>query len=335
MSEYRIGRLGDRFAVSWYGDDGKRRRYRLAALTRKDAESEALDRIRSEVVKTTGATVAALWEAYLSERKGRPIEVNMRSSGKPIGAKFGHLRPDQITTEDCRAYAKARAKAGIKPGSVWTELGHLRTCLGWAQKAGLIDRAPAIERPQKPAPRDNHLDRAEVARLLAADCAPHIRLAIILLLATAGRVSAVLGMTWDRVDFERGRIDLREDLTGPRKGRAVVPMNRMARAALQTAKEAALSPWVVEWAGERVGCIRRGFLTACKSAGLKNVQLHTLRHTAAVHMIESGVPIEMIAQYLGHSNPQITFSVYARYSPAFLEDASRALEYGKVGASRE
>ena len=330
MPEYRIGRLGDKFAVSWYGEDGKRRRYRLAALTRKEAEGEALDLIRRSQVAPSGATVADLWEAYLSERKGRPVEVNMRSSGRKVCATFGKLRPDQITTELCRSYAKARAKEGLKPGSIWTELGHLRTCLGWAVKAGLIDRAPAIERPQKPAPRDRHLDKTEVAKLLAADCAPHIRLAIIMLLATAGRVSAVLGLTWDRVDFERARIDLREDLSGPRKGRAVVPMNRMARAALQTAKEGALSPWVVEWAGERVGCIRRGFLTACKSAGLDGVTIHDLRHTAAVHMVEAGVPMAQVSQYLGHSNIAITERVYARFSPSFLAGAAEALEFGSI-----
>lgn len=75
----------------------------------------------------------------------------------------------------------------------------------------------------------------EDARLIAADCEPHIRLAILLMLTTAARVGAVLDLTWDRVDMERGQINLRVDQEGPRKGRAVVPINGTLRAALTAA----------------------------------------------------------------------------------------------------
>jgi integrase len=329
MSEYRIGRLNGRFVVTWT-DDGKRRRYRLDALTAKEAEREAIDIIRRETVSAQGQSVSSLWEAYLMDRKGRPVEKNMRSSGKPICKVFGALRPDQITVAHCRGYAKDRAKLGIKPGSVWTELGHLRTCLSWAAKARLIDRAPHIERPSKPAPKDRYLTRDEVAVLLAADCEPHIKLAILLMLTTAGRVSAVLDLTWDRVDLERGQVNLRRDQIGPRKGRAIVPINNTLRAALLQARQAALSPWVVEWASGPVKSIRRGFMTAVGNAGLRGVTLHTLRHSAAVHMAEAGVPMDEISQYLGHSNVGITASVYARFSPQHLSKAAGALEFGTV-----
>lgn len=329
MSDYRIGRLNGRYVVTWI-QDGKRKRYRLDALTPKEAESEAIDVIRRETVSSQGQSVSSLWEAYLLDRKGRPVYVNMRSSGKPVCAKFGALRPDQITTAHCREYAKERAKAGIKPGSVWTELGHLRTCLAWAAKSNLIAKAPAIERPPKPAPKERYLDRNEVELLLAADCEPHIKLAILLMLTTAGRVSAILDLTWDRVDFDRNQVNLRKDMLGPRKGRAIVPMNNTLRAALTQARHAALTAWVIEWAGGPVKSIRRGFTTAVDNAGLKSVTLHTLRHSAAVHMAEAGVPMDEISQYLGHSNVQITSSVYARFSPQHLSKAAGALEFGTV-----
>lgn len=61
MREYRIGRLKGRFVVTWIEPDGRRRRYRLDALTRKAAEVEAIDRIAKENLPKTGATVADLW----------------------------------------------------------------------------------------------------------------------------------------------------------------------------------------------------------------------------------------------------------------------------------
>lgn len=35
-----------------------------------------------------------------------------------------------------------------------TELGHLRMVFLWAEKQNLIDKAPYVERPGKPAPKD-------------------------------------------------------------------------------------------------------------------------------------------------------------------------------------
>ncbi|MCV2869865.1 tyrosine-type recombinase/integrase [Defluviimonas sp. WL0002] len=109
-----------------------------------------------------------------------------------------------------------------------------------------------------------------------------------------------------------------------------MPINNTLRAALVSAREAALSEYVVEWAGHRVQSIRRGFMTAVHNSGLKKVTQHTLRHTAAVHMAEAGVDMELIAQYLGHSNTQITRSVYARFSPDYMAKAAAALEFGSV-----
>src|SRR5690606_29563454 len=128
----------------------------------------------------------------------------------------------------------------------WTELGHLRTVFLWAAKRRLIPYAPAIERPAKPAPKERHLTRAECERLIESATAHHIRLAIILMLSTAARIGAILDLTWDRVDFERGVIRLRRDDQTTRKGRATVPMNAGLRAALSSAKAVAMSDHVIE-----------------------------------------------------------------------------------------
>lgn len=43
-------------------------------------------------------------------------------------------------------------------------------------------------------------------------------------------------------------------------------------------------------------------------------------------MVEAGVPIEEVAQYLGHSNPSVTRSTYAQFSPQHLRAAAGSLE---------
>jgi integrase len=92
------------------------------------------------------------------------------------------------------------------------------------------------------------------------------------------------------------------------------------------AERAALSDYVIEYAGRRVASVKRAFAAAARRAGIPWCTPHVLRHTAAVHMVESGVPIEEVAQYLGHSSNSVTYRVYARFSPSYLRRAASALE---------
>ena len=335
MPDYRLGRLNGRWVVTWW-QDGRRRRYRLDAAGEGDAKRQAIDVIRRERAAPQGDTVATLWEAYRKEKEGRRVAAAMGHEWKAIGPHFGHLRPDQVTVETCREYVAKRRRQSpkgrtgkIHDGTIWTELGHLRTVFTWAHKRRLIAFAPPVERPPKPAPKDRWLTAGEIERLYATPMAPHIALAIRVMLSTAARVGAVLELRWDRVDFEGGIVDLRASDIGPRKGRAVVPMNDGLRAALSAARAIALSDYVVEWAGEPVRSIKTGFNAAMKAAGLAGVSPHVLRHTAAVHLVANGVPMARVSQLLGHSNTALTERVYARFAPDHLRDEVAILDFTK------
>ncbi|WP_374384653.1 tyrosine-type recombinase/integrase, partial [Paracoccus yeei] len=93
-----------------------------------------------------------------------------------------------------------------------------------------------------------------------------------------------------------------------------------------------LSDFVVEWGGKQVASIRKGFEGATRRAGLKDVTLHTIRHSSAVAMVSAGIPITQVAQYLGHSNTAITFSTYGRFAPDHLTEAAEVLDFVKLRA---
>lgn len=326
MPDISIGRLRGGFCVQWY-EDGKRRRHQLKASTRKEAESEAIDVYRRRTLPTDEPTVDDCWRSYRASLGDRPTARTLGYTGKSVLAHFGHYRTSQLHPGMCRVYAQRRNEEGISQGSVHTELGHLRSALLHAEKYRLIERAPYIWRPAKPTPKERFLTREEINRLIEGAGSPHIRLSIILLLGTAGRVGAILDLEWNRVDFERGTINLRLAESATRKGRAVVPMNGMTRAALSAAKEAALTDYVIEYGCDRVKSIRKGFSGACERAGIEGATLHTLRHTAAVLMAEAGIPMSKISQYLGHSNSATTERVYARYAPSHMQDAADVLNF--------
>lgn len=54
--------------------------------------------------------------------------------------------------------------------------------------------------------------------------------------------------------------------------------------------------------------------TAAAKAGVKDVGVHTLRHSAAVSWLENGVHIKAVADLLGHSSISVTGDIYGHTS---------------------
>jgi integrase len=55
---------------------------------------------------------------------------------------------------------------------------------------------------------------------------------------------------------------------------------------------------------------------AARRAGAEGVGVHTLRHSAAVAWLESGVHIKAVADLLGHSSISVTGDVYGHSTDA-------------------
>lgn len=330
MSDWRITRFRGQFAVTWDDRDADgravRRRYALGTADRAEAERRAPARY-AELTRPSGTTVADLWAGYTRDREGRAVLDTMKHTWKALAVRFGQLEGAEVSIADCRAHTVARRAAGLSDGTIHTELGHLRMVLKWAEAHRLIGRAPAIERPAKPEPKSAYLTRGEIADMVDAANAPHVRLAILLLIGTGARMTAALELTWDRVAFDRQMIHLRNPFDKTRrKGRASVPVNGRLLAALQDAKGGAQTPFVIEWAGRPVKSLKRGLRAAGTAIKRPDVSAHMLRHSAAVWLAEDGHSMEEIAQFLGHSNSRITAQVYARYSPDHLRSLAASLE---------
>jgi integrase len=302
--------------------DGRAKRTSLGTADRQVAARRLIDLEQGRRRKATA--VLEMYQDYLADRGPRlASQETLRFAWKRLSPVFGHLRPDQITRPLTRAYAAKERRRGISDGSIRRDLGVLGAIVRHNDQ-----HSPAIiELPSAPPPKSRHLTREQYRELReAARKIPHVHLFVILAYTTAGRASAILELTWDRVDFARGqiRLGLGERRT---KGRATVPMHDTARVALEEARPAALTDYVIEYGGKRVSSVKRAFKAAVARAGLPAATSpHVLRHSAAVHMAESGVPMAEIAQFLGHSSESVTFRTYARFSPTYLRRAASALE---------
>lgn len=323
MSDYTLGQHRGKWVLTYREPDGRRVRTSLGTNDRGLAEARA-GLIWSARVAPKSERIADLWPAYVRERKlAGVVSDRFAPTWKALAPHFGHRLGTAVTRADCRAYYVVRKAEGRADSTIKTELELLRACLH--HRYG--DKAPALWLPPSSAPRDRYLTPVEADKLLASISAPHVRLFVILALTTGARMTAILDLTWDRVYFDRGQIDLNPPgRIKTNKRRTVVPMNKRSREALEEAHRGALSGFVIEHGGLRIASVKKAIRAAAARSGVP-CSPHVFRHTAAVWMAEAGVPMSMISQYLGHTSPKVTEAVYARFSPTYMKAASAALDW--------
>lgn len=332
MPEYRLVRFRGKFAVTW-NEGGRRFRHSLGVDSRAEAEQRlarfvAAQAAAGAVAKGNHYTIADAWAGYVKALGGKPSAVTTRHQWKAISPYFADRNASTLTEDDCRRYIEARRALGRSDSTIWSELSRLRSALKWAENKRLIDRAPKIWITAPSPPRDKRMTREQVSAFIAACALPHVKLFAILAATTGARMGAILSLTWDRVDLERGLIHYQDPtIFRTKKGRATTPINALARAALTDARTGATTPFVIEWAGQRVMSVKKGLATAGARAGVPWATAHVFRHSAASIMAESGVPMEEIAQFLGHSNTKMVETVYAKFSPTYLRKAAGTLEF--------
>lgn len=325
MPEYTLQRYRGALAISWVEGD-RRHRYSLGTADRASAEAAARAFWQRRSVAGAVTTVGEAVAAYLSA-KGDMLSIKRAQVAWKAAAGFWDKLPIARVDKQAAKDYRDKHRPACKAITVRNELAVIRAALNWAEKERLITSAPFIQMPSLPPPSVGHLSKADFRKLLDGAQRPHVKLFMKLAAATGARTNALLDLTWDRLDFARGLIVLNaEGRVQTSKYRATVPMNAQIRAALEEAKEGALSAYVIEHGREKVGSIRKGFDAACKRSGIKATP-HMLRHSAAVWMAEERVPMMQIAQYLGHSDSRITEAVYARFSPDFLSAAAEALTW--------
>ncbi len=281
-------------------------------------------------------TIDAIMGLYIEDRK-RAGTVNVKRieevkrSLRPV---WGDLYPEDLDKTMQRRFIERGARKGHSTATTRQVLSYLQAALNFAKTAKLIPDAPKLLKPPPPRPRDAYLTREDAQRLMDACEVFHTRLFIALSIATAARPKHLLELTWDRVDLKSRIINLdnpSKDRTA--KGRARVPINDMALELLKTAQDAAETDHVIEWAGKPVRSVKRGIAAAARRSGVLATP-YIFRHTAGVWMAQAGIDMAKIAEYLGHTSINTTRRHYARFHPAYLRDASQALDLsGSRGGS--
>lgn len=231
--------------------------------------------------------------------------------------------PDLIDEKMCRAYADQR-KAG--PATIRYELLLVSTAVSWGRGRKLVSAKPEMWLPHTGEKKVRHLTHAQFEKFFAEVKAHHARLYVLLGLYTMARPTAILELTWDRVDFERRLIDLNPaGRKQTAKRRPVVKMNDELHDAMEEAFKGRQIAHVIERGGKRVANIKKAFQAASERSGV-HVTPYMLRHTGAVWAAEQGISMAALAQFMGHDDDSTTQRHYARYSPDYLATVANAVQ---------
>jgi integrase len=332
LIQYRAKGRTRRFALGLHGvltpDQARRRAAELLAQVRHGGDPSAE---RSAALHAP--TVADLCERYLAEyaagrKKARSVAEDRRIIAKYVLSALGKRRVADIEHSEASRLHNALRATPVMANRV---VALLSTAFNLAERWGLrpvgtnpirgVDRFP--ERA-----RERFLSEAELARLgevlseveRSGAESPEVVAALRLLVLTGCRVSEVLTLRWDDVDFERRCLRFRDSKTGPK----VVPLNAPALEVFEKIERS--SEWVFA-AREGHRPMRspwEAWYRMRERAGLEGVRMHDLRHSFASVGASSGHSLLVIGALLGHRRAATT-QRYAHLSNDPVRSASESI----------
>jgi integrase len=227
-----------------------------------------------------------------------------------------------------------------------------------ANPAAAVEDRPRVNKDTSAQAR-LHCWSAEQARSFltaARDAGTQVDAFFALALDSGARKSELLGLTWPDVDLDSGTVTISRQLDtagehpvwGPTKtgrSRTVtlgadtvtrLKQHRRAQATLKMANRLTYADHGLVFACEPgdltvptfklgqpcVGLTTRHYAAVTKAAGLDRLKFHGLRHTAATLLLGAGVPVQVVAQRLGHAQVSMTLEVYAHATPDMQADAA-------------
>jgi integrase len=262
--------------------------------------------------------VADILAAYANDIAAhRKSRVNISYNIGNLLRYFGTKPASAITARECRAYAATKTDPAAAQ-----DLKVLRAaCNHWSREYAQITPAPVVWKPQEGKPRERWLTRSELAKLLnAARPVPHLRRFILLAYYTGSRPGVILRLCWDQIQLPKGVMHrIRPEEAADAKKRA--PPVRLGKRILSHLRRWARldrgteTKYLCHYEGRPVEDPHASWRRAVEAAGLHGITRHTLRHTRATHLLQSGrVSIWEAAGFLGMTVKTLE-RVYGHHSP--------------------
>ncbi len=250
-----------------------------------------------------------------------------------LAARPEHSWQD-VNRKTIRAWVAWMHGEGYAPASIGRKLSALRSLFRFLIREERVARSPLllVPAPKKRTSLPPVLSVEEIERLLAA---PKVasplglrdRCMFEVLYATGLRLSELLGLTLDQIDWPRRSAQVR----GKGNKDRIVLLGDLAIDALeryihqgrpQLLRDPDCAALYLSHLGKPLSV--RGFhmilQNHLQTAGIqRHVTPHTLRHSFATHLLEGGADLRTVQELLGHASISTT-QVYTHVSEGYLRD---------------
>jgi integrase len=341
------------------GDDaaGRRQRRKVSGRTRAEVATKlrVLQRDLEDGVAASGrqVTVAVLCDEWLRQQAGElsPITLELRQwvVHRHLVPALGARRVRDLSADDVARFLQDKAEAGYARSTLDKFRGVLQQALRHGERQGLVVRnvAALVPTPAGPKAEGRSLTVAQAQALLTAARGHPLEAALVVALMCGLRPGELLALHWDDVDLDAGLLRVRSAIV--RRGGEVeigqtkTPTSRrqlrlpdIAVAALlehrgrQEAQRASVGEHWQDFGlvfPTGLGTLldpanlRRGLNQLTERAGLGHWHPHELRHSAASLLSAAGVPLEEVADLLGHASTRVTSAVYRHRTTPTVEAA--------------
>ncbi|HXH23288.1 MAG TPA: site-specific integrase [Dehalococcoidia bacterium] len=321
--------------------------------------TEALhDQLKGIPIATSSHTVSqylAQWldhtGASVRPRTHEAYALNVRRLEPLLGrTKLAALTPQMIDAAYQQLLGEGLSKRSVEQCHTVLH-GALEKALKW----GLVGRnaCDAVTPPRPERSEMKTLSEEQVRRLFEASADDRLHALWVLLATTGLRLGEAIGLRWQDIDFALQTLTVRRALQRQRGAGLVFvePKTRRSRrtialpngtiAAIQAHRKRQLeerlqvgAAWrdqdlvFCRWDGgplEPSGLAQR-FDRLLRQAGLPDIRVHDLRHTAASLHLMKGTHPKLVQEMLGHSTITLTLDTYSHVTPGMHADAARKME---------
>lgn len=262
---------------------------------------------------TTTTAVSPLRRRMIDDMMLRNLSPATQRSYLHAVTKFSRYfgrSPNRLGLEDVRAFQVYLVSQGISWPSLNQTVCALRFFYGVTLNRGEIPERIAYARMPRKLPAILSAD--EVVRFLEAVPSLKARAALTTAYAAGLRVSEVVSLKVGDIDSDRMLLQVRHGKGA--KDRTVMLSAQLLDILRTYWRLTRPTDWLFPGREGRpinVTVLHSACRSAAKAAGLtKMVSVHTLRHSFATHLLESGVDIRIIQVLLGHNS----LSTTARYT---------------------
>ena len=287
--------------------------------------------VRPKVRAKTYSDYAAMLRRYIRPTIGARILASL--SPLEIQAAYQVMIDRKLSSRTVR-YAHAVLRAAIRQAIRWQLL--------------LNDPTQGVELPREQC-REMSVLTTEQARsfLRTASHSPQACLFAVAL-TTGMRPSEYLALCWRDIDWDRGTVSVVRTLhknegrwafadTKRVRSRRVIKLQMWVLDLLRTLKGeagAARDPVFADLIftstrGEPINeeyLVKKHFKPLLREAGLPNIRLYDLRHTAATLALAVGIPPKEVSEQLGHASAAFTLDTYSHVLPHMQEEAASKME---------